>query len=121
MRNDLFHIQTIKNKALLNDSVDFHCERTLSAGRAPSLLEARLLRCLGCHASPAGVAALRSKQRDLQKSTLNDNTAFHLNENNHSFTVSVTFHLYETLSSAQDKKEVSNYPKNIAHFVKFLM
>ncbi len=37
--------------------------------------EARLLRCLGCHASPAGVAALRSKQRDLQKSTLNDNTA----------------------------------------------
>jgi len=49
--------------ALLNAIVDFHCGRTLSVGHAPILLEAKLLRCIGLHAYPTGVAALRSNQQ----------------------------------------------------------
>ena len=42
--------------------VDLRSGRTLSCGRAPSLLVASLLRGLGCLAFPAGVAALHSNQ-----------------------------------------------------------
>ena len=63
-------------KALLNDSVDFHCERTLSAGRAPSLHGSKASAVSRLPRFPKQESPLfRSKQRDLQKSTLNDNTA----------------------------------------------
>jgi len=48
---------------LLNPIVDFHCGRTLSVGHAPILLGAKLLRCIGLHAYPTGVAALRYNQQ----------------------------------------------------------
>jgi len=54
--------------ALLNAIVDFHCGRTLSVGHAPILLGAKLLRCIGLHAYPTGVAALRyNQQRKITK------------------------------------------------------
>jgi uncharacterized protein (DUF342 family) len=44
-----------KKKALLKLDVDFRSGRSLSAGRAVSLLVASLLRGLTCPAAPAGV------------------------------------------------------------------
>ena len=50
-----------------------------------SSTEAKLLRCIGLHAYPTGVAARSEGQQTKQKSTTNDNRAIKLNDRSSEF------------------------------------
>jgi hypothetical protein len=72
---------TYLKKAVLNETVDFRCRRSLSAGRQVSLLVATLLRSLTLAANPAGVECL-PLQSTGAKNSMSFNTALKKREKN---------------------------------------